>query len=124
MFEDNSTNRMHESLHLFSSILNNIHFQYKPFIVFFNKCDLFEEKISAGKSLRTAFLDFGGPDRDVIAASDFIVNHFVSRSKVSTRQRAIYSHLTTATDTSLVDRVFNSVTSIILDEHLAGIGLN
>lgn len=37
LFEDNSVNRMQESLHLFTSVVNNIHFKMMPFIVFFNK---------------------------------------------------------------------------------------
>lgn len=45
LYEDNATNRMHESLNLFASVVNNVHFARKPFIVFFNKRDLFEEKL-------------------------------------------------------------------------------
>lgn len=37
LFEDSSVNRMEESLQLFASVINNIHFKFMPFIVFFNK---------------------------------------------------------------------------------------
>ena len=43
---------MHESLNLFASIVNNVHFRLKPFIVFFNKRDLFEEKLEVGLLLQ------------------------------------------------------------------------
>ena len=45
LFEDRTTNRMQESLTLFKDIVNNDYFSEKPFIVFFNKRDLFEEKV-------------------------------------------------------------------------------
>ena len=62
LYEDNETNRMHESLNLFASIVNNIHFKGKPFIVFFNKFDLFEEKIKTS-SLAKFFPDYQGDNR-------------------------------------------------------------
>ena len=55
------TNRMLESLNLFSSVVNNIHFQSVGFIVFFNKVDLFREKLKK-KSIRIAFPDFLPPN--------------------------------------------------------------
>ena len=52
--EDRSVNRMQESLNLFEDIVNNEFFAEMPFIVFFNKKDLFEEKVR-DKSIRVAF---------------------------------------------------------------------
>ena len=50
---------MQESLHLFNSVVNNIHFRSKPFIVFFNKRDLFEQKLAAGIRIQDhAFPDY------------------------------------------------------------------
>ncbi|KAI6227591.1 Guanine nucleotide-binding proteinG(I) subunit alpha [Aphelenchoides fujianensis] len=43
--EDQETNRMHESIHLFDSICNNKWFVSTSIILFLNKKDLFEEKI-------------------------------------------------------------------------------
>eukprot|EP00095_Tigriopus_kingsejongensis_P000163 maker-scaffold487_size158652-snap-gene-0.36 protein:Tk00163 transcript:maker-scaffold487_size158652-snap-gene-0.36-mRNA-1 annotation:"guanine nucleotide-binding protein g subunit alpha-2 isoform x2" len=122
LFEDNQTNRMHESLNLFSSIVNNIHFKTKPFIVFFNKKDLFEEKLKK-KSIRLAFPDYSG-DNSLESASDFIIEKYLGQSQVSSKRRAIYPHMTTATDTELVNRVFTNVSDIILNDILKDIGLN
>ena len=51
--EDNKTNRMHDSLQLFRKIVNDEFLKQKPFIMFFNKSDLFREKI-VKKSLKVA----------------------------------------------------------------------
>ena len=42
--EDDTTNRMKESLHLFEETINNEWFSATPIILFLNKQDLFEEK--------------------------------------------------------------------------------
>ena len=57
-------------------------------------------------------------------ARDFLLDRFVDQSEVPLKRRAIYPHLTTATDTALVERVFTSVTEIILNDILKDIGLN
>jgi hypothetical protein len=44
--EDETTNRMHESLRLFDSICNNKWFVNTSIILFLNKKDLFAEKIT------------------------------------------------------------------------------
>lgn len=113
---------MHESLNLFASIVNNIHFKTKPFIVFFNKKDLFEEKLKS-KSIQLAFPDYSG-DNSFESTSDFIIDKYLNQSQVSSKRRAIYPHLTTATDTELVNRVFTNVSDIILNDILKDIGLN
>ena len=53
---------MHESLNLFASIVNNIHFKAKPFIIFLNKFDLFEEKVKRAK-ISQFFPDYEGDNR-------------------------------------------------------------
>ena len=45
LVEDETTNRMHESLRLFDSICNNKWFVNTSIILFLNKKDLFSEKI-------------------------------------------------------------------------------
>ncbi len=52
--EDETTNRMHESLRLFDSICNNKWFVNTSIILFLNKKDLFSEKIPRS-SLRFAW---------------------------------------------------------------------
>ena len=55
--EDRNVNRMQESLSLFNEMVNNSYFSEMPFIVFFNKKDLFEEKIKT-KSITLAFPEY------------------------------------------------------------------
>ena len=61
LYEDDSTNRMKESLTLFEEILNCIFFKKTPFIVFFNKVDLFRQKLQS-ISLSQYLVSYRGPN--------------------------------------------------------------
>ena len=70
LYEDDTTNRMQESQKLFGDMMNNIYFKDTPFIVFFNKVDMFREKlIEKHVPLSIAYKDydppeFSGPEKD------------------------------------------------------------
>jgi hypothetical protein len=70
---------MEESLNLFSEMVNNLLLKMIPFIVFFNKKDLFDEKILE-KSIQTAFPDYTGPQRSEECAK-FIIEKYLSKNK-------------------------------------------
>ena len=53
-----------------------------------------------------------------------IHNRYVAQSETSQKHRPIYTHLTTATDTQLIERVFHNVAEIILNDILRQIGLH
>ena len=64
LYEDETVNRMHESIMLFAEICNCQWFKDAALILFLNKCDLFKEKI-ATTDLNVCFPDYdGGCDYD------------------------------------------------------------
>jgi len=119
LYEDETTNRMQESERLFGEILNNVFFRDTPFIVFFNKVDLFEEKLKTA-SLTIAYKEYTGT-QDFKEALDFIKNKFIANDL--SRHRGKYLFETTATDTNLVKNVFDTVQNIILKQILEVTGL-
>ena len=60
--EDENMNKLHESLHLFSSVCVNRWFITATMIVFFNKTDIFQSKISnpTGTPLTSCFPNYDG----------------------------------------------------------------
>ena len=100
MEEDNSTNRLHDALELWESIVNNRYLKgsisrnmYKetpfplikscllidlPFVLFLNKKDLFEEKIK-DVDLRVCFPDYKGMVFLFVKIHD---THAIGRGKV------------------------------------------
>lgn len=59
LYEDDQTNRMHESLKLFKEICNSRWFVDTSMILFLNKRDLFEEKVKR-VDLKVCFTDYTG----------------------------------------------------------------
>ncbi|KAK9971606.1 hypothetical protein ABG768_024962 [Culter alburnus] len=119
LHEDETTNRMHESLTLFDSICNNKFFVDTSIILFLNKKDLFGEKITKSP-LSICFPEYTGPNT-FEAAATFIQGQFESKNRSPNKE--IYCHLTCATDTGNIQVVFDAVTDIIIANNLRGCGL-
>ena len=119
--EDRTTNRMYESMELFDEIANNQYFKNTPFIIFFNKHDLFLQKISK-KGIKEIFPEYQGADNSPNDSLDFLMEKYLSLSKTSRKKRHLYPHTTTATDTQLINKVFGDVAEIILNDVLNRIG--
>jgi len=118
LYEDETTNRMQESEKLFGEMLNNVFFRETPFIVFFNKVDLFKEKLKTA-SLSIAYKEYTG-SQDYEEALTFIRYRFLNQNK--NERREIYPYETTATDTNLVKNLFNTIKEIILAKILQQTG--
>jgi guanine nucleotide-binding protein G(o) subunit alpha len=119
LHEDETTNRMQESLKLFDSICNNKWFGDTSIILFLNKKDLFEEKILRS-SLTICFSEYAGAQEYGEAAA-YIQAQFEAKNKSTTKE--IYCHMTCATDTQNVQFVFDAVTDVIIANNLRGCGL-
>ena len=124
LFEDSSMNRMVEAVQLFDEICNNRFFTDSNMILFLNKRDLFEEKItSVHIGDQNAFQDFTTPLGD----NDYYKNgveYFLSKFLVKNTNpdRQVYHHITCATDSKNVEIVFNSCKDIILRGNMAEAG--
>ena len=121
--EDSSVNRMVESMGLFENIVNNDFFNQKSFIIFFNKKDLFEEKIKT-KGIKGYFPDYDGDDQSFTQSSEFLIRKYVSTNRSPDDKRSLYPYLTTGTDTQSVRIVFVTVADIILSQSLGALLLN
>ncbi|KAG7214900.1 hypothetical protein INR49_005175 [Caranx melampygus] len=105
---------MHESLKLFDSICNNKWFKDTSIILFLNKKDLFESKISKSP-LSICFPEYTGPDT-YLEGIAYIKSHYESKNKSPNKE--VYSHVTCATDTNNIQFVFDAVTDNRMHESL------
>lgn len=115
LFESDNENRMEESKALFKTIITYPWFQHSSVILFLNKKDLLEEKIMYSH-LVDYFPEYDGPQRDAIAAREFILRMFVELNPDA--DKIIYSHFTCATDTENIRFVFAAVKDTILQQNL------
>lgn len=117
--EDDTTNRMHESVKLFREICNSKWFFHTSMVLFLNKKDLFEQKIQQ-VDLTVCFPEYTG-GRNYKEAADFIKQKFLQQNE-NPGAKVIYPHLTCATDTGNVKLVFNMVKDIILRNAVNEVG--
>lgn len=118
--EDEEMNRMVESMKLFDSICNSKWFISTSIILFLNKKDLFEEKITRSP-LTICFPEYTGPNT-YEDASMYIRMKFENLNKRKD-QKEIYTHFTCATDTVNIQFVFDAVTDVIIKNNLKDCGL-
>lgn len=109
-YEDDTTNRLLESLQLFEETCNNKWFVNTPFILFMNKMDLFREKIER-TDLQSVFDDYKG-GKDTEAATKYIVNRYTSLNK--NKERSMHVFFTTATDSECLRTVFEETKKVLL----------
>ncbi|ESN96131.1 hypothetical protein HELRODRAFT_67782 [Helobdella robusta] len=103
LHEDETTNRMQESLKLFDSICNN---------------KWFTDTTKPHKMITNP--NFAGSNT-FEEASSYIQAQFEAKNKSTTKE--IYCHQTCATDTNNIQFVFDAVTDVIIANNLRGCGL-
>ncbi|KAL6451628.1 CAG1 Guanine nucleotide-binding protein subunit alpha [Candida maltosa Xu316] len=119
LFEDERVNRMHESIVLFDSLCNSKWFANTPFILFLNKIDLFEEKVSRNP-IKNYFPDYNGKADDVNENIKFFETNFL---KINRTNKPIYVHRTCATDPKSMKFVLSAVTDLIVQQNLKKSGI-
>ncbi|CAK7901192.1 guanine nucleotide-binding protein alpha-2 subunit [[Candida] anglica] len=118
LLEENSQNRLEESLTLFDSVVNSRWFSRTSIVLFLNKIDVFAEKLPYSP-LENHFPDYTGGN-NINKAAKYILWRFtqVNRSGLN-----IFPHVTQATDTSNIQLVFAAVKETILENSLRDSGL-
>jgi len=118
LYEDEKVNRLEEAMNCFENVCNSRWFRDICLILFFNKSDLFRDKI-AKYPLRNLFPEYTGDDYD--SATAFLEQEFLKRNH--DYKKPLYCHFTCATDTRLISVVFNAVKDIVVRTALEKAGL-
>jgi len=114
LYEDEKENRVHEAIQVFKNISNSKYFENSSMILFLNKKDLFEDKIKT-VPLSVCFSDYkGGQTFDETSA--YMQEQFLN--VIENKKRQVYPHITCATDTENVGKVFDACKQTILQINL------
>jgi hypothetical protein len=111
--EDETQNRLQETVLLFDEVVNSHWFAATPVILFLNKVDLLQERLPVHK-LSDCFPTYTGGD-DYDAAIQFIQNRFM---EVNSQSRPIYTHATVAIDTENIKFIFSAVRDMVIKSAL------
>nr|UYO72602.1 heterotrimeric G protein alpha subunit [Flammulina filiformis] len=110
LVEDKDANQMQDAMTIWDSICHSQWFKQTSIILFLNKNDLFEKKV-LNSDIKNFFPDYDGEAGEVRAGRDYFKRRF---AKLATRagrlkEREIYIHITTATDTAMLRVVMAAV---------------
>ncbi|KAI0089980.1 heterotrimeric G protein alpha subunit 4 [Irpex rosettiformis] len=109
LIEDKDANQMQDAMTIWDSICHSQWFKQTSIILFLNKDDLFQKKIEHS-DIKNFFPDFDGEPRDARAGRDYFRKRFARLAqKANQKEREIYIHITTATDTAMLRVVMAAV---------------
>ncbi|KAK0491729.1 heterotrimeric G-protein alpha subunit, GPA3-like protein [Armillaria luteobubalina] len=111
--EDETQNRMAESLVLFESVINSRWFLRTSIVLLLNKFDVLKKKVSK-IPLERYFPEFSGGN-DINKAAKFILWRFMQANRA---RLSVYPHLTHVTDTSTARLVCSAVKETVLHNAL------
>ncbi|KAI5994612.1 guanine nucleotide-binding protein alpha-2 subunit [Pisolithus orientalis] len=110
LVEDRDANQMQDAMTIWDSICHSQWFKQTSIILFLNKDDLFRKRV-AHSDIKNFFPDYEGEPGDAKAGRDYFRKRFVRLSQKAGRskEREIYVHTTTATDTAMLRVVMAAV---------------
>ncbi|KAF7666461.1 hypothetical protein LDENG_00106610 [Lucifuga dentata] len=120
LYESEKDNRLKESLALLKTILSSGWFQESSTILFLNKTDLLEEKITQSH-LADYFPAYTGPQGDAEEAKKFILKMYVEQHLG--HHTGLYPHFTCATDTENIRVIFKAVKDTVFQKYIDDLNL-
>ncbi|GMT35681.1 hypothetical protein PFISCL1PPCAC_28768, partial [Pristionchus fissidentatus] len=117
--EDPTMNRMMQNFEIFKTLTVSEIFKKASIVLFLNKHDIFVEKLKSVPLMR-CFHNYSGDNTDE-DASKYVQKQFAHYVH---RKHRFYSFTTRATDTDLIDRVFSTAVSHIVNHNLRATGIN
>ncbi|OSD01148.1 G-alpha-domain-containing protein [Trametes coccinea BRFM310] len=117
--EDPRVNRLEDSFYLWKSVIENKLLAHVNIVLFLNKCDLLKKKLESGVRLRNYIADYNRPN-DYDTVSQYFRNRFGGMYQFLTpnKDREVYIHLTSVTDTRTTHTIISRVRDSILTANL------
>ncbi|KAJ6506852.1 guanine nucleotide binding protein, alpha subunit [Mycena sanguinolenta] len=125
LVEDRDANQMQDAMTIWDSICHSQWFKQTSIILFLNKDDLFEKKIGTS-DIKSFFPDFDGEPGSAHAGREYFKKRFgrLAQKAGRAKEREIYIHITTATDTELLRVIMTAVEgAIVMRGNLTDAGL-
>jgi len=120
--EDQRTNRVDDSLQLFTSICANPLLKSAHLVLFLNKVDVLQKKLAMGVKVRRYITSYGDRPNAVAPVTQYFRAHFgrvfYRCEEKEPRGRQLYAHLTSVVDTLATQTIISSVRTAIFQDHL------
>ncbi|KAG7089367.1 hypothetical protein E1B28_011057 [Marasmius oreades] len=122
--EDPRTNRIDDSLQLFTQICSNPLLKNVHLVLFLNKTDLLKAKIDAGLHVAKYITSFGTRKNDYETVVQYFRAHFLQvHRRNNENRRVLYTHFTSVVDTKATQRIIGNVRDAIFRGYLQSAAL-
>ncbi|KAL5523474.1 hypothetical protein ACEPAG_7647 [Sanghuangporus baumii] len=122
--EDPRTNRIDDSLQLFTAICSNKLLKNTHLVLMLNKTDLLKQKLAAGIKVRKYITSYGDRPNNYQDVSEYFRAHFLQvhrRNDIS--KRALYCHFTSMLDIKATQKIIVNVGEAIIRSYITDAGL-
>ncbi|KAF9004064.1 guanine nucleotide-binding protein [Cyathus striatus] len=122
--EDHRTNRIDDSLQLFTQICSNALLKNVHLVLFLNKTDLLKAKLNSGLKVRRYITSFGDRSNDYETVVQYFRAHFLQvHRRNNENRRVLYTHFTSVVDTRATQRIIGNVRDSIFRGYLQSAAL-
>lgn len=122
--EDPRTNRIDDSLQLFTQICSNALLKNVHLVLFLNKTDLLKAKLESGLKVRKYITSFGERSNDYDTVVQYFRAHFLQvHRRNNENRRVLYTHFTSVVDTKATQRIIGNVRDAIFRGYLQSAAL-
>ncbi|KAG6331612.1 hypothetical protein ID866_7476 [Astraeus odoratus] len=122
--EDPRTNRIDDSLQLFTQICANQLLKRVHLVLFLNKTDILRKKLERGLQVSKYILSYGERPNEYEPVVNYFRAHFLQvHRRNNENQRVLYTHLTNVTDTKATQRIIANVRDSIFRGYLQSAAL-
>jgi len=122
--EDPRTNRIDDSLQLFTQICSNALLKNVHLVLFLNKTDILRSKLDTGLKVRKYITSFGERSNDYETVIQYFRAHFLQvHRRNNENRRVLYTHFTSVVDTKATQRIIGNVRDSIFRGYLQSAAL-
>ncbi|KAI0058653.1 G-alpha-domain-containing protein [Artomyces pyxidatus] len=122
--EDPRTNRIDDSLQLFTQICSNPLLKHIHLVLFLNKTDVLQAKLASGLRVNKYITSYGDRANDFDTVVNYFRAHFLQvHRKTNERKRVLYSHLTSVVDIKATRSIIANVRDSIFRDYLKSAAL-
>ncbi|KAF8554590.1 G-alpha-domain-containing protein [Imleria badia] len=122
--EDPRTNRIDDSLQLFTQICSNQLLKRVHLVLFLNKTDILRKKLEQGLLVSKYILSYGDRPNEYESVVQYFRAHFLQvHRKNNENRRVLYTHLTNVTDTKATQSIIGNVRDSIFRGYLQSAAL-
>jgi len=122
--EDPRTNRIDDSLQLFTQICSSPLLKNVHLVLFLNKTDLLRGKLDNGLRVQKYITSFGERSNDYETVVQYFRAHFLQvHRRNNENRRVLYTHFTSVVDTKATQRIIGNVRDSIFRGYLQSAAL-